>query len=248
MHEQSPTQLAIDLLLELAEKGEIDPWNVDVIFVIDRFLSQLAGDDRQDLQASGQAILYGAMLVQLKAQTLAQSPKETQPDQPADASEDVVNHSSIDLRAPHLEKVLQRRPVPPPPPARPVTLAELIQQITAISHLVADKSPQPPKNPLRQPRHTKTSFTAIAQLAHEENLTETALALENYLSHHSHKVLEINDLCTALNDRVGVFWGLLLLSQQNKVEMWQSDFYGKIYVQSKSIGETIPLHPWEEVS
>ncbi len=64
---QTPiTQEAIALLLDLAERGEIDPWNVDVIDVVDRFLSQLHRDDRRELQESGQALLYGAMLVHLK--------------------------------------------------------------------------------------------------------------------------------------------------------------------------------------
>lgn len=231
MNEHSPTQLAIALLLELAEKGEIDPWNVDVIDVIDRFLSQLVGNDRQDLQASGQALLYGAMLVQIKSQTLAQMNRATEltMDEPCDPDE-----LSIDLRVSptQLDQVLQRRPVPRPPSARPVTLAELITQITEISQLVAEKSHQPKKNPLRQVQSAKTALKAIAQLAHKENLIETAMALEDYLARHRHRVLEINELAVALDDRVGVFWGLLLLSHQNKVELFQSDFYGAIYVKS----------------
>jgi segregation and condensation protein A len=72
---------------------------------------------------------------------------------------------------------------------------------------------------------------AIAQLAHRENLSEMAIALENYLSQQSKRVIEISELAQALQDRVGVFWGLLLLSAQNKVQLFQTDFYGKIYVE-----------------
>lgn len=65
------TDAAISLLLNLAEQGEIDPWDVQVIDVIDRFLAHLAPTAcTQDLSESGQAFLYAAMLVYLKAMAL----------------------------------------------------------------------------------------------------------------------------------------------------------------------------------
>ncbi|MGH2414714.1 MAG: segregation/condensation protein A, partial [Microcystaceae cyanobacterium] len=36
-----PAQAAIAALIDLAQQGEIDPWDVQVIDVIDRFLSEL---------------------------------------------------------------------------------------------------------------------------------------------------------------------------------------------------------------
>jgi chromatin segregation and condensation protein Rec8/ScpA/Scc1 (kleisin family) len=38
----SPTEEAIALLIDLAERGEINPWDVQVIDVIDRFLARMA--------------------------------------------------------------------------------------------------------------------------------------------------------------------------------------------------------------
>ncbi len=225
---QTPiTQEAIALLLDLAERGEIDPWNVDVIDVVDRFLSQLHRDDRRELQESGQALLYGAMLVHLKASTLEPTPA---PEAPADDPPP----ADIDLNSlpPNLETLLQRRPVAPVPRTRRVTLAELIAQIEEIAEAVQRQTSKGQKNPLRQPKSSRVSaMKAIAQLAHRENLSEMAIALENYLSQQSKRVIEISELAQALQDRVGVFWGLLLLSAQNKVQLFQTDFYGKIYVE-----------------
>jgi segregation and condensation protein A len=260
MSQNATTQEAIALLLDLAERGEIDPWNVDVIDVIDRFLGRLCPDDRQDLQESGQALLYGAMLVQLKANTLDQAAAmllaEPEPEEEEEALPQQRDGTMLPV---HLEQVLQRRPTAPPPKARAVTLAELIAQIEEIALLVEQKAGKPVKNPLRQSKTArKAAMKAIAQLAHKENLTETALALESYLSRHSERILEINELAIALNDRVGVFWGLLLLSAQNKVELFQMDFYGKIYIKSR-LGD-LPTAPnsltidkvhslvWQEVS
>ncbi|HEY9751179.1 MAG TPA: segregation/condensation protein A, partial [Allocoleopsis sp.] len=78
----SLAQSAIALLTELAERGEIDPWDVQVIEVIDRFLSELTPSDttemsratyEADLSRSGQAFLYASMLVLLKADTLVRA-------------------------------------------------------------------------------------------------------------------------------------------------------------------------------
>jgi len=47
---------------------------------------------------------------------------------------------------------------------------------------------------------------------------------------HPDQEIEISDLAAVFNDRVGVFWGLLLMSSQSKVELFQSEFYGKIQI------------------
>ncbi|MFN3926034.1 MAG: segregation/condensation protein A [Pseudanabaenaceae cyanobacterium] len=245
MSQDATTREAIALLLDLAAKGEIDPWNVDVIAVIDRFLAHL--EYREDLQASGQALLYGAMLVQLKAKTLDQAVALLTEPEPATADQT----TSLPT---HLERVLQRRPTHPPPPTRPVTLSELIAQIEEIAQLVAQKTSKPNPSPLRQSKAARrTAMQAIAQLAHKENLTETVIALEAYLGRQPEQVIDFTTIVHALGDQVGVFWGLLLLSAQNKVELWQTEFYGKIYLKvttnrekNSTIVDYSPV--WQEVS
>jgi segregation and condensation protein A len=115
---EAVTKEAIAMLIDLAERGEIDPWDVQVIDVVDRFLSRLidVSDDRHDLFESGQAILYASMLVLLKANSLSDTPinfgeegieegEELDWDEAADLSElprDLENH-------------IKRRPVAVPP-------------------------------------------------------------------------------------------------------------------------------------
>ena len=71
---------------------------------------------------------------------------------------------------------------------------------------------------------------AIAQLAHKENLSEMVEEIERYFLAHPDTEIEISDLAAVFNDRVGVFWGLLLMSAQSKVELSQAEFYGKIQI------------------
>ena len=230
---ESVTKDAIALLIDLAERGEIDPWDVQVIDVVDRFLSRLIVSDRRDLYDSGQAMLYASMLVLIKANSL--SDIQAAYDQAETDSEDLeeIDADSIAgaLRLPtDFDKRLRRLPVALPPKARRITLEELIAQIEAIAEIVDRKTSKPAKRPTQGKVARRAAMKAIAQLAHKENLSEMVEEIERYFLLHPDEEIEISDLAAVFNDRVGVFWGLLLMSSQSKVELSQDEFYGKIQI------------------
>jgi segregation and condensation protein A len=125
------TELGIEMLIDLAQRGDIDPWDVRVIDVIDNHLSRipqqvaaLATDKQANLSLSGQAFLWAAMLVLLKANSLENEPM----------AEEVLEEMADDELAlerglpPHLEKHIRRRLTAAPMQRRPVTLQPLGQQ------------------------------------------------------------------------------------------------------------------------
>jgi segregation and condensation protein A len=272
----SLAQNAIALLIELAECGDIDPWDVQVIEVIDRFLSQLqpaAVSGRTayeaDLSQSGQAFLYASMLVLLKADSLAR----LESDAAAADSEAIETLEVENTGTPlplHLERRLHRRAVARPPQNRRVTLPELIAQLELMAATVAEQQPRPRT---RRPRpHSRAqAVRTIAQLAHQENLSEVAAAIEKFLTEHWEQISQGEDWmdfellldqwstvgspdpdCPSLTssihqnmdaseNRVAVFWALLFLSAQSKVELAQEEFYQDLKVRSLSTDETI--HP-----
>ncbi len=178
----------IVLLTNLAEKGEINPWDVQVIEVIDRYLSKLtpesnisASDDFANLSQSGQAFLYASILVWLKADHLANSESSENNSEICEIvqipEEENFETPKIPLK---LEQQLRRRAVAPSPRKRRVTLQELIEQLQLIGSAIEDRK--------ARPRIRKTSSKAraqaakvIAELAHQENLVETATDLEQFL-------------------------------------------------------------------
>jgi segregation and condensation protein A len=221
----SITKEAIALLIDLAESGEIDPWDVQVIDVVDRFLSRLISDDRRDLYESGQALLYASMLVLLKAQTLSQSVVV-----PLESVEEFLDETSAPARL-SFDDVIKRRPVAIPPVGRKTTLAELIAQLEEIAQTVGQKvGKRSGVSNRNRPQSRQMALRAIAQLAHKENLAEMAIKLETFFFENPHPT-DINELTQIFGDRVGVFTGLLFLSAQTKVELIQTDFYGQIQVQ-----------------
>jgi len=86
----------VKLLVEMARRGEIDPWNIDVVEVADRFLEELERAKKLDLRISGRVLLYAAILVRMKAEILAEEAifqsgeaEEAEVEMAMDVSEDV---------------------------------------------------------------------------------------------------------------------------------------------------------------
>ncbi|MCU0565085.1 MAG: segregation/condensation protein A [Oculatellaceae cyanobacterium Prado106] len=302
----SLAQNAIALLIDLAERGEIDPWDVQVVEVIDRFLSKLQpvrvneegrAPYEADLLQSGQAFLYASMLLLLKADTLARLEAEATEEVPSE--EFLDGESFLDAPLPlNLERRIRRRATSPPAQNRRVTLQELIAQLNVMAAAVAD--PKPQRGTIRRPRpQSRTqAIRAIAQLAHQENLSEVAAALDQFLALHWQEINQDQEWCefeillemwvnselydeiegsnqadsnpeaksskpkpsssprspassnlaasttpstvvtpATTHDRVGVFWALLFLSAQSKVELAQETFYEDLKVRSLKLDE-----------
>jgi segregation and condensation protein A len=264
----SLAQGAIAFLIDLAEKGEIDPWDVQVIDVIDRFLKTLSeqplvkkpiGSGRSSyessLSESGQAFLYASMLVLLKADTLVRHELETEEIYEED---DFFEETSEATELPRdLEKHIHRRAVAPPLAKRQVTLNELIAQLEAIASAMSE--PSRVRSRLPKPHSKREAIKAISQLAHQENLNEIADALSAFLEEHWEDVFEDaanwmdfelllthwanfrpdilggpikGELSEAdyKHEKVGVFWGLLFLTSQSRVELLQENFYQDLKV------------------
>ena len=251
-----PAQIAIANIIDSAEKGDIDPWDVPVIETIDRFLHELGLMDTSessateaDLPQSGQAFLWASMLVLLKADTLQLL------DEPEEATDteffeelDPDNLEQSPALPPFLEQHLRRRTSVPPKGKRKVTLQELIEQLEQIAAEIEAATTGEAK-PKRTSTSRRAAMKAIANLAHNENLTELAIQLERFL------LLKFPQLATSQDfvnwehlllhwhkdapadfqrqthadnknqDRAGIFWALLLLSAQSKVELSQEEFY-----------------------
>lgn len=277
----------IALLIELATRGEIDPWDVQVIEVIDRYLSEIVlaheaslGTCEAGLSQSGQAFLSASMLVLFKANTLVdlESPAGDLDPEANDFLPEAEDGVGVKLRVP-LERQLHRRPAALPPQKRRVTLKELIDQLQLMAtHLqqqeaMALSTTSTRARRLRSQSRAIHTARAIAQLAHQENLTEVAAQIELFLNHRvdlmtpeqswlnldtlvelwtqtnqqgskapsgSEETTDGQDfsepssprLASQHNDRVSVFWALLLLSAQSKVELAQEEFYQDIKIRT----------------
>jgi segregation and condensation protein A len=251
-------QEAIAALLDLAERGEINPWDVQVIEVIDRFLEELGlphdlelAYQQANLPRSGQAFLWASLLVRLKADTL-------EPLAAAEEEEETLLADWVgEEREPplalsgRLESHLRRRSSALPPRRRRVTLSELIAQLEQIAAELDEAAPASTRKRPRLLSH-REAVQAIAELAHQENLTAIANQLEQFLQVELPRLapqrqhLDLEELFTwwqqshppaegesgpAAVSRASLFWALLLLCSQSKVHLSQKEFYQDLTVQ-----------------
>ena len=250
-------RLAIRLLQDAAVRGELDPWDVDVIAVVDGFLDQLrqriavprlvaaaGGSYEQDLAESSEAFLAASVLVGLKAEVLEAATFPSEPIQDESFGFDFDDDGQGWLMNPGLEmprrpeRHLWRRPVAPPPLQRPVTLGELIRQLEDIAERIENDEGKIRSRHRPKRYSERAAIEQVAALAHREKLPETTAALSQFLLQWPQAVewagfedlvaawaasVEAKGAAAELDaDRVGVFWALLFLCHQGKVELEQT--------------------------
>jgi segregation and condensation protein A len=220
---------AIGLLIDLARKGEIDPWDLDVVHLTDRFLESLG--DIQDLGRSGQAIFYASVLVRMKAEALAEqatipwdAPQEVEPEEELDTS------SWVQLPI-HLERSIRRRPSVPAYVQRPLTLMDLISQLKEMETL--ERQVVRAQATQRRQSAMVRTLEEVEELAHHEDLEELIAWMHERLLEKQMKQesLTFPQLLHPKEDRVGGFLALLFLSSRGLVELTQEIFYEDIDVE-----------------
>jgi segregation and condensation protein A len=262
----------ITLLIQQAEQGDIDPWDVKVIEVIDQYLELMTLEVEKkaldaDLSQSGQAFLSASRLVLFKANTLMELQSAAESLEPVveEALPEIQEGLIYQAHRIPLERHLRRRPAAMPPPKRRVTQQELIQQLQHMAQQL--KLVEKTSKPTQPRRHSSLqSMRAALELAHQENLTEVAFELEQVLHRKASELClepdgltleQLVDLWTQTkqpnqNDSahssehshlVSVFWALLLLSAQSKVELHQEEFYQDIKIRliTDSANTNIPV-------
>lgn len=193
---ETGARAAIRLLQEAAERGDIDPWDVDVIAVIDGFLDQLrsrlelprlaaglGGSYELDLAESSEAFLAASVLVSLKAEVLEAATFPPPPlEEEFGLEEEGWSEPGGGLVLPaRPERHLIRRPVAPPPLQRPVTLGELIRQLEDIAERLEQEEGKQ-RGRQRPKRYSdRAAIAQVAALAHREKLPETTAALGRFL-------------------------------------------------------------------
>ncbi len=255
-------RLAIRLLQDAAERGELDPWDVDVIAVIDGFLDQLrqrieipkriaaqlkiqGGSYEKDLAESSEAFLAASILVGLKAEMLESQTFPAEEEFEENFDGDLGEQGWLDpiFALPKKpERHLFRRPVAPPPLRRPVTLGELIDQLESIAKQLEDEDLTSRKRQRAKRFSKKEAIAQVTALAHREKLPETTAALSIFLNGWEQAMhwIDFEVLVSKWKDvaedgldtdRVGVFWALLFLSSQGKVQLEQQ--IGSLYAPIK---------------
>ena len=141
-------RLLIKFLQDAAGKGDLDPWDIDVISVIDSFLEQYShtfknnfnskNSYHKDLSETSEAFFAASVLVNLKAQVLESDVfKENSSDFDDDFDVDDQDWLDQEFDIPkYPEKYLRRRSIAQPILERTTTLGELVSQLESIAEII----------------------------------------------------------------------------------------------------------------
>ena len=249
----------ISILVEMAKTGKVDPWNIDIVDVTDKYLSQIFKIKANNLRLTGRTLLFAAILLKLKSNILEginlnqfeENPLEVTGNEEYDDlyDEDIHNYEEEIPRnnVISIDEVLERRTSIRLNRNRVVTLKDLIRQLKFYEEL--DKK-RTLKNTLE--RHAKrrvksyANFTAddIINIAHDEYIEKSVEVLhENLLRiFETEEKVELNTLTLLGMDKISAYIALLFLSVNENFDLVQDEFYSDLYIikhDNKSISEVI---------
>lgn len=234
----------VEILVQMAERGEIDPWNIDIVEVTDRFLSELERRKELDLRVSGRTLFYAAILLRMKSEILDQD-EEDEADECGD--EEGIEGGDFSLDAEfdtegnalgpieRLEREIKRRLDRKQLRKRPITLFELILELKA-----AEKEQRRRQRFLSPFDSGLIDVEDVVGIAHDEGYREAASAVlcqcEDYLEQEGLMTLE--ELAEMMGKRIiEVYIPLLYLMFEGKVTLWQDEFFGQLFVQIWRAGD-----------
>ena len=68
----------IDILLQLVQMGRVDPWNIDIVDLTEKYIQRLREMKELDLRVSARAILAASILVRMKSEALLYEEEESE--------------------------------------------------------------------------------------------------------------------------------------------------------------------------
>lgn len=234
----------IEILVSMAKTGKINPWNIDIVDITDKYLAHLFQMKAQNLRLTGRTLLFAAVLLKLKSNVLEnidivefEGVNEGSELDGLDISDD-FNADDYDDYIPSnvisIDEVLQRRTSVRLNRNRVVTLRDLIRQLEFYEMI--DKK-QSLKNAHERAIRRVRSFANlsaddIVNLAHDEYIEDSVQKLRENLEQifRSEKKIELNELTLLGMDRITAYIALLFLSANSDYELVQDEFYSDLYV------------------
>jgi len=245
----------VELLVQLAEEGEIEPWDIDIVTVTDKFLDRL---DEADLRTSGRALFYASVLLRMKSDAMLAEDDEE--DEPEDAewgqwNAPIAEDGEFPARDPidQLEDEMERRLDRKTARGTPETLDELVRELRERergSWWKESRSYDTSDSPQGFDRGTQTldyraddamrvdeepSADDVTGTAHAEDIEAVIDDVEAELADRydaGRDEVLYAEIETAGGSKIQTFLALLFLSHREAVVLEQDDLFGDLWVRS----------------
>jgi len=216
----------IEILVGLARRGEIDPWDVDIVTLTDKYLSELDSLSHRSLPLSGRAIFYGCVLLNMKARRVYEDANPPVPDpvddfvdefdegDPGDWAQVVATQEGVLLL--HRNRPRTRR----------ITLNDLID---ALKRCESEERKRVDSG------FAPTSAYFIAT-THQEDIDADIEMLKSILSRYElsrRRTIGFEEIVSQGMNRVCAFTALLHMAAHSDIDLVQKTFYKDLAVSIK---------------
>lgn len=210
MEELHPVEMLVDLVIS----EEMDPWQIDIAEIANRFLEKVKEMVDLNLRLSGKTLLASSVLLRMKSELLL--PREEPPS---------FGDEFEPLDEPRGGEVM---PLPVPIRRRAERKATLFELVEALQRALSEEV-------LRKnfPREGKPQKSLVIQVD-EESIKERIAKLYERLHQLAELrgVIKFSDLMPERSRPaiVELLLSLLYLDTQGKVTIWQEELFGEIFI------------------
>ncbi|WP_411965558.1 segregation/condensation protein A [Haloferax sp. YSMS24] len=255
----------VELLVQLAKEGEIDPWDIDIVDVTDAFLERL---DAMDLRTTGRALFYASVLLRMKSDELLA------PDEPEEAElepwelamqgggdeghpgDDGVGFDPIDALEDEMDRRLERKHAR----GSPETLDELVHELREAergSWWKRRREYDTSQSPRGYSRGTQTldyhtpgemrgagepTEDDVTGTAHNEHIEDVVEEVGEVLTEHYEKgrdevlFAEIRHVADTV---MTTYLALLFLSHRSVVRLKQDELFGDLWIRNPDVFDDV---------
>ena len=200
-----------ELLIELVEKQQLDPWNIDITELVDSYISAVKALKVMDLRLPANIILTASILLRMKSSMLSFF----------NEGEPIEESVEIGRMTPLVEELVPRVR---PPVKRRLTLDELIQALDEAMKITEQKNNRSKQAPIEMPVFFKDAnieeemelvYGHICRHADKEKMTTLSYLLAS---------VEMDDFL------LGLFIPLLFLASKGRVSLVQEGFFKEVVI------------------
>jgi segregation and condensation protein A len=206
-----------EVLVELAKRGDIDPWDIDIARTTEKFLQYIDSLEKRDLRIPARTLLYASILLRMKSDSMEGQSEVEEPE--------LVPEEIDEFEEEEKEDTLPRPPVRRHT-KRPVTLDELITELKKAEMVGRRKA-------MRE-RWPTTEEKAL-DLSHDEGIEDRIKALgpildDMFMTHKTITFQDINSRNSKSEDGVTNYVSLLFMAQRKQVWLEQEEIFGDLFV------------------
>jgi segregation and condensation protein A len=225
----------------MAQNGEIDPWDVDLEIVTEKYLSRIQSSITNNLKEAGKAIFFASTLLRMKSDILSMQAASAlnigrEDDEDYLLEQELLDFNLQEIQLGVLDTAIVRKSINKKARYRPIKLEDL---------LLALRDAQEEDEKRKRRSFDLSQFMDMdifiepeiesddmLELTHAENIEEAINKSKVYLKEYllNGNGIKFSRLCGFLQSWSNAFLVVLFLAHENNVKIIQQDFYGELWL------------------